>query len=114
MWKRRTGTHRGRRRYKDGALRRKCRTCENLRIRARKCGLDLDSLIESLESTAQCEICGTEEPGGKWGVLSLDHDHETGEFRGVLCAHCNMALGHVKDSPAILRAMIEYLELHAH
>lgn len=40
---------------------------------------------------------------------AIDHNHETGEFRGVLCKQCNRALGMFKDSPIILRSALEYL-----
>jgi hypothetical protein len=41
---------------------------------------------------------------------AIDHNHNTGEFRGVLCKQCNRALGMFKDSPTILRNAVEYLE----
>lgn len=42
-------------------------------------------------------------------VLSVDHDHETGAVRGLLCHRCNMAIGYAQENPEILRAAIEYL-----
>lgn len=66
----------------------------------------------------KCAICLTEEPGGRWGVWQIDHDHACclGTYgcaacvRGLLCALCNQLLGHAKDSPDALRAAIVYLE----
>ena len=58
-----------------------------------------------------CEVCG-ELPQIKG--LVWDHDHETGLFRGWLCGNCNVALGLVKDSSAILQHLIEYLQGHRH
>lgn len=43
---------------------------------------------------------------------AIDHNHATGEFRGVLCRQCNRALGMFKDSPITLRHALEYLELN--
>ena len=42
----------------------------------------------------------------------VDHCHETGSVRGVLCWSCNIALGHVKDNVEILSKMIEYVQQH--
>ena len=39
----------------------------------------------------------------------VDHDHETGKVRGVLCFNCNQALGNVRDDPAVLQGLIRYL-----
>jgi len=55
-----------------------------------------------------CAICG-DAPKGK--ALAIDHDHETGTIRGLLCDHCNMGLGHFKDDPDLLLAAVKYLHL---
>lgn len=56
----------------------------------------------------RCAICR-----GKSSVrgrdLSVDHCHRTGRVRGLLCAHCNFALGLFKDSLDILRRAEHYL-----
>lgn len=39
----------------------------------------------------------------------MDHDHETGETRGMLCSACNKMLGFARDDPEILRRALEYL-----
>ena len=41
---------------------------------------------------------------------AIDHNHETGEFRGVLCKQCNRGLGMFLDSPFILKNALEYLQ----
>lgn len=45
----------------------------------------------------------------------VDHDHtrtrDEGNIRGVLCTHCNRALGAVRDRPDVLRNLISYLEV---
>lgn len=61
-----------------------------------------------------CAICrSTEWPGKHPGTPHVDHDHQTGEVRGLLCGPCNTGLGQFGDDPARLRAAIEYLEAHA-
>lgn len=53
----------------------------------------------------KCEICH-EEAGER---LCIDHCHETGAIRGLLCKSCNLAIGHMKDDPSRLASAIEYL-----
>lgn len=42
--------------------------------------------------------------------LAMDHNHTTGERRGLLCAPCNEIVGHFRDDPEAFRRMAEYLE----
>ena len=56
-----------------------------------------------------CCICETKEPGGR-GVFPVDHDHETGVIRGLLCDNCNNGLGRFQDNPEFLRRAATYLE----
>lgn len=60
-----------------------------------------------------CAICGEKETAkGNGGIvrnLAVDHDHETGEIRGLLCSNCNNGLGRFKDSPNLLTNAIDYL-----
>lgn len=42
-------------------------------------------------------------------ILAVDHDHDTGHVRGLLCIPCNRGIGFLKDSPKILRSAFEYL-----
>lgn len=53
-----------------------------------------------------CELCGSEHK------LHMDHDHETGLFRGVLCQNCNHGLGNFKDNPERLLSAVDYLNKH--
>ena len=43
------------------------------------------------------------------GRLHVDHCHDTGVVRGLLCSHCNTALGKFQDSPELLTAAIRYI-----
>lgn len=55
-----------------------------------------------------CAICGTDYPGVQgWHI---DHNHGTGEVRGVLCQPCNSGLGQFGDTPDLLDAAADYLE----
>ena len=62
----------------------------------------------------KCAICKQPqtEVFGKTGEvkqLCVDHCHKTNRVRGLLCGHCNRALGKMKDSKELLQAAIDYL-----
>lgn len=56
-----------------------------------------------------CYLCGKSELELTY-KLSLDHCHETGQIRGLLCMNCNVGLGNFQDNTEILRKAIEYLD----
>lgn len=56
----------------------------------------------------RCLICETV-PDER---LAVDHDHNTGAVRGLICKSCNYALGQFGDNPTRLRRAVEYLERH--
>ena len=55
-----------------------------------------------------CAICY--HPPSAVRRLAIDHNHETGKVRGLLCTTCNMGLGFFKDSQARLQSAVDYLE----
>jgi hypothetical protein len=64
-----------------------------------------------------CAICkGTETYIAKGynepKALSVDHNHETGAIRGLLCSNCNYMIGHCRENPDILLDGAKYLRLH--
>ncbi len=76
-------------------------------------GIDLDWYNETLSKQGNgCAICGTKEPGGAAtnGYFHVDHDHETGKPRGLLCHACNTSLGGFKESTDLLQKAIDYLK----
>lgn len=44
---------------------------------------------------------------------NVDHDHETGKARGLLCQGCNQGIGSFKEDPKTLASAISYLEVHS-
>jgi len=60
----------------------------------------------------RCAIC--KKPSKSQGKrLAIDHCHRTNRVRALLCHRCNLALGHLQDSPIILKAALAYLRKHA-
>lgn len=50
-----------------------------------------------------CAVCGSEEP------LQVDHDHDSGAVRALLCGACNRALGLLKEDPARIAGLAFYI-----
>lgn len=69
---------------------------------------DFDSMLAAQGGV--CAICGTDSPRGPGRRFCVDHDHKTGEVRGILCMPCNTALGGFGDDPSKLQSAINYLE----
>lgn len=61
------------------------------------------------EQRNRCAICNHRPQHLR--ELVIDHNHRTGQVRGLLCSKCNTALGLFRDSPDVLDAAIEYLEM---
>ena len=71
-------------------------------------GLTLLQYNQMLEKQyGRCKICGKTEERKS---LHVDHDHETGRVRGLLCDDCNKALGFFHDDLALLYNAVDYLE----
>lgn len=76
--------------------------------RIRKYGLTAEQFTALLSSQGDaCAICRNIEQ--KWCV---DHDHDSGVVRAILCRYCNLALGNLNDSAALATAAAEYLTRH--
>lgn len=64
-----------------------------------------------------CATCGTPESECRIPNqqdqpcrLTVDHNHVTGEVRGLLCNRCNAGLGNLREEPEIMRSLIRYIE----
>ena len=87
--------------------RRRRKSMENWR--KRQYGLSAGDIWRLRRASNDC-CMACHRPRGEGRDLHIDHNHKTGEVRGILCATCNRALGYVYDSPERLRALADYLE----
>lgn len=77
----------------------------------RKYGVTLEHVEQTIaQQGGVCGICRTEKIDVRGYRNHIDHCHESGEFRGVLCFSCNAGLGNFKDDIAKLKFAISYLE----
>lgn len=65
-----------------------------------------------IQQQGRCAICSTAFGEGQGKAPYVDHCHENGTLRELLCSRCNVALGHADDSPERLQAMADYIRKH--
>lgn len=80
-----------------------CKACVSVASRSTIYGVHWSRLSAMLKG--DCQLCGRSHD-----KMHVDHDHETGEFRGILCSRCNTGLGLFLDSVEMLKKAIVYLE----
>lgn len=64
------------------------------------------------EQKGVCAICGkkTNGRGKENNSLAVDHNHQTGKIRGLLCSNCNTGIGNLRDDIRLLEKAITYLK----
>lgn len=108
---------------KEDGRRNVCKRCTNLqakevrknnpdkvlKIALKKYSIELEEYrdIESRQKNC-CGICGRTSSTR----LCIDHRHDTGKVRGLLCSSCNKALGLLGDTPEAIYKAYEYLSLN--
>jgi hypothetical protein len=81
-----------------------------LRNNLKRYGLTINQFNNLNESQkGLCAICFRPSQNGR---LHVDHDHQTGEVRGLLCWTCNVAIGAMAENIDRLYAVIAYLKSH--
>lgn len=89
-----------------------CRDCQAERVRAskyRRFGYKRGDYGKMLASQGgKCAICHRDESDSRRS-LHVDHCHETGHIRGLLCGRCNTAIGLFEHSPRGLRRAADYI-----
>ena len=78
----------------------------------KKYGITLEDYKEMLAGQGSvCAVCGCLELGRK-GLLHVDHDHNSGKVRALLCQSCNVCMGAAKDDPELLDKLAAYIRKH--
>lgn len=73
-------------------------------------GMSLEEYYTLFENQqGRCAVCGTTNPGHNHKHFCVDHDHETGNVRGLLCHYCNRGLGFLGDSMERVENLLNYL-----
>jgi hypothetical protein len=90
----------------DGYLAR-CKSCIRKVKNAKNYGLsvrDYETLVSQYQN--QCMICGTA-PSKR--SLDVDHNHKTGQIRGLLCSRCNLCVGALEEDIELINKISDYL-----
>lgn len=85
----------------DREITRQRKLCTPCYKKLARYGLTVDEYVMLKQS---CEVCGANTG------LHIDHDHKTGNYRGMLCRGCNTSLGQLNESPERIRALARYIE----
>lgn len=95
-------------RYTRDGIHQDCRVCAN----------DLNKTLKAIakhriplleKQGYMCAICGRDLSEAQPRHSVVDHDHDTGVVRGVLCHNCNTGIGRFSDNVELLEKAIEYL-----
>lgn len=89
-----------------------CRSCvrhHSMRTLHRVSAEEIRAMVA--EQGGGCAICQEQLPESGLGI-HVDHHHESGRNRGVLCGNCNTAIGLLKEEPRRFVAAIQYLVKH--
>lgn len=97
-------------RNRKNKYRNQCKACRREMHMLRTYGIGFDEYNSMFdEQRGCCAICDTHQNEiGK--PLYVDHDHETGEVRGLLCMKCNAGLGLFNDEIESVESAIKYLK----
>lgn len=76
----------------------------------KRCGLTIDEYDRVYDQQkGKCRICGVQKERYAKDRLVVDHCHQTGKFRALLCGKCNCAIGMLGKDEQILQNAIAYL-----
>lgn len=87
----------------------RCKECSTIAMWTTKHRISFDEGRRLLKLRNRgCSICGRKH-SNRISEIHLDHNHRSGQVRGFLCGNCNRALGLLRESSQIIRAMLAYI-----
>jgi hypothetical protein len=106
--------------YRDKAKETRSKNLAHYRRRSRENGwkyagivdMTYDRYLDMLEKQNRCCAICNDPQEILARNLCVDHNHTTGEARGLLCDKCNFAIGYFKESRLLLEKAINYLDMH--
>lgn len=101
---------RGRKRWANPSTQERMRSVrrENRLAERGLTGLAVQRMLR--DQGCACAICNGVFAFDRKFPFVIDHSHASGAVRGLLCTNCNVAIGHLRDNPVIVRAAAAYLE----
>jgi hypothetical protein len=89
-----------------------CKACRIIAQREKTLGVTQEQYLQMFkEQQGRCGICDKRLYSKRYKAFAVDHDHNTGRIRGLLCTQCNTGLGLFKDDPVALQHAIEWTKV---
>lgn len=96
---------------RTGRLDSSCKACRIIHTRERTLGVTDEDYWRMYKLQAGCcGICTRRLYSKRYKAFCVDHDHKTGQIRGLLCHNCNRAIGMLQDDPIILNRASKWVE----
>lgn len=89
-----------------------CKSCRIIQQRERVLGVTQQQYLKMYtEQEGRCGICRKRLYSKRYKSFAVDHCHDTGKIRGLLCTKCNTGLGLFNDDPIALKRAIEWTKV---
>lgn len=89
-----------------------CKACRIIQARERTLGVTQEDYLRMYtEQQGRCGICRKRLYSKRFKAFAVDHNHETGKIRGLLCGNCNTGLDLFKEDPIALARAIEWTKV---
>ena len=96
---------------KTGRMDSTCKACRIIQSRERTLGVtDSDYWKLYHNQGGRCGICRRRIYSKRYKAFCVDHKHDTGEIRGLLCHNCNRAIGMLQDDPVAIKRAADWVE----